>query len=79
MSPGVDPYRLKPAMNDFAVQNNLIVTCRTCIHRTVDVPYGLGFEQAYAEITPQNQTVTFYIRRKTMELEDRIESRIDFS
>ncbi len=77
MSPGADPYRLKPAMYDLVVQNVLIVTYRTCIHRTVDVPYGLGFEQAYAEITLQNQIVTFHVRRKTTKLEDRTESRID--
>ena len=78
MSPGVDPYRLKPAMYNLVVQNALIVTYRTCIHRTVHVPYGLGFEQAYAEIMPQNQIVTFHVRRKTTELEDRAEPRMEF-
>ncbi len=66
-------------MYELVVQNVLIVTYRTCIHRTVDVPYGLGFEQAYAEITSQNQIVTFHVRRKAMELEDRVASEMELS
>ena len=43
---GVVPYRLEPAMYDLVEQSDLTVPYRSCIHRTVHVSYGLGYEQA---------------------------------
>ena len=68
-SPGDVPYRLGPAMQDLVEQNDVIGAYRTCIHWTVQVPYGWGGEQAYAENTLQYQIVAFHVRRNTEEFE----------
>ena len=62
---GVIPYRLEPAICDLVEQSDLIAPYRSCIHRTVHLSYGLAYEQAQAEIMPQNQIVTFHTLRKT--------------